>query len=269
MDSVADLRPPPAADGRHTDCSSTRCYDTPRPEHGYCVDDVARALVVVLPGAGPRSRAAAAVQRPTWRSRSPRSRPTAPATTGWTPTVSGPTRPASTTGGDARLWGLGVASVHAPTAELRADALRGFRTLQGSPFAAPAGDRSSPRSEPASWLLAFPDDDGARGLLLYAVGKVGPLQRDARWPWPEPRLTYGNGAVVEALLLAGAALRRTTVDAAWPGTAGLPAAYRDLRRPPVRHAGRRPRADGRVLPVRPAADRGGRARRRVRPGLLT
>ena len=26
----------------------------PRPEHGYCVDDVARALVVVVPRAGPR-----------------------------------------------------------------------------------------------------------------------------------------------------------------------------------------------------------------------
>ena len=36
---------------------------------------------------------------------------------------------------------------------------------------------------------------------------------DALWPWPEPRLRYASGAIVEALLLAGIALPDRTVRA--------------------------------------------------------
>jgi hypothetical protein len=43
-------------------------------------------------------------------------------------------------------------------------------------------------------------------LLGDAVHAIGPSGDDAAWPWPQPRLTYGNGSIVEALLLAGSAL---------------------------------------------------------------
>ena len=45
---------------------------------------------------------------------------------------------------------------------------------------------------------------------MTAIGVDG---ADPAWPWPQPRLTYGNGAVVEALLVAGAALGDHEVQA--------------------------------------------------------
>ena len=186
-------------------------YDQPRPEHGYCVDDVARALVVVCREPDPdlALRRLCAVYLAFTLSAieddgTCHNRMNAEGV--WID------KACLDDWWGRALWGLGVASVHAPTAELRSDALRGFRTLQGrrSPHLRASVFAALGAGELA---LAHPDDAGARGLLLYAVGKVGPLQRDPRWPWPEARLTYGNGAVVEALLLAGAALRRTTVTA--------------------------------------------------------
>jgi uncharacterized protein YyaL (SSP411 family) len=46
----------------------------------------------------------------------------------------------------------------------------------------------------------------AQQLLRDAVTAIGDAGDDAAWPWPEARLSYGNGSVVEALLLAGTAL---------------------------------------------------------------
>ena len=56
-------------------------------------------------------------------------------------------------------------------------------------------------------LEAHPDHDGARSLLadaLPALRRPQPTTRD--WPWPEPRLTYANASIAEALIGAGDAL---------------------------------------------------------------
>jgi hypothetical protein len=55
-------------------------------------------------------------------------------------------------------------------------------------------------------LLDRPDELSARELLHDAVAAIGSGEVDHDWPWPEPRLTYANGSIVEALLVAGAAL---------------------------------------------------------------
>ncbi|MCK9896536.1 glycosyltransferase, partial [Frankia sp. AgB32] len=55
-------------------------------------------------------------------------------------------------------------------------------------------------------LLAHPDDRPARALLTAAVEVVGPVGTNPAWPWPEPMLRYANGAVPEALILAGLCL---------------------------------------------------------------
>jgi hypothetical protein len=47
---------------------------------------------------------------------------------------------------------------------------------------------------------------GALGLLADYVHMVGPPSSDVAWPWPQPRLTYANAAIPEALIAAGAAL---------------------------------------------------------------
>jgi hypothetical protein len=202
---------------------------TPRREHGYCVDDVARGLVVVCREPQP----AAAVRRlgrcylsfvldaldPTgachnrmavdgqWRDEA----------------VGDGTGPGDPTGlGDLAglgdwwgraLWGLGVAAARAPTPGMRARAVSGFRIaaqarsphLRSMAFAALGA---------AELLGQRPFESAARQLLADAVAAIGVLPDDPRWPWPEDRLSYGNASIAEALIVAGevlpdaAALRR-------------------------------------------------------------
>jgi hypothetical protein len=179
-------------------------YDEPRSEHGYCVDDVARALVVVCrePAMSPELRQLARVYLTFTLSAvqadgSCHNRMNADGE--WTDLPSY---------GDwwgRALWALGVASAHAPTAPMRAQALRGFRTaaaarsphLRATAFAALGA---------GVLLVAHPHEASARRLLEDVVDVIGPPRDDARWPWPEPELSYGNGSVVEALLLAGTML---------------------------------------------------------------
>ncbi len=176
----------------------------PRPEHGYCLDDVGRALVVVCrePATNPDVPRLAsnyldftlsAVQGDgschnrmsvdgQWRD--------TPAFGDWWGRA---------------IWGLGVAAVRAPTLAMRARALRGFRT-------AARGRSPHPRSMvfaalgAAELLLSQPGESSARHLLRDAVTAIGSAGTDPMWPWPQARLTYANGSLVEALLLAGAAL---------------------------------------------------------------
>jgi hypothetical protein len=51
----------------------------------------------------------------------------------------------------------------------------------------------------------------ARSLLADAVSAIGPVATEADWPWPEPRLSYANAALPEALIAAGDALGRPEV----------------------------------------------------------
>ncbi len=55
-------------------------------------------------------------------------------------------------------------------------------------------------------LLHRPDELSARELLTDAVAAVGTGEASHDWRWPEPRLSYANGSIAEALLVAGAAL---------------------------------------------------------------
>ena len=188
----------------------------PRREHGYCVDDVARGLVVTCrePGPGPvvarlRDRYLAFVLD----------------------AVSGDGRCHNRMGSDGRwsddaglgdwwgraTWGLGVAAARSPGAGARARALAGFRIL------AQQRSRSSRSMTFAALgagelLRARPDEPSARKLLQDLVVDVDAEASsagsgDPAWPWPEPRLRYANGAVAEALLLAGEGLSDVTVVA--------------------------------------------------------
>ena len=48
---------------------------------------------------------------------------------------------------------------------------------------------------------------GARALLHDTLLVIGPTQSPT-WPWPEPRLTYANAALAEAVIAGGSALGR-------------------------------------------------------------
>ena len=177
-------------------------HTVPRREHGYCVDDVARGLVVVCrePEPGPAARhlascylafvldaldpAGACHNRMAvdgqWRDRA--------AVGDWWGRA---------------LWGLGVAATSAQTPGMRARALGGFRI---------AAQRRSPHLRSlafaalgaAELLRKRPGEIAARRLLTDTLAAIGEARDDgSRWPWPEERLSYGNASIAEALIVAG------------------------------------------------------------------
>ncbi len=179
-------------------------YTTPRPEHGYCVDDVARGLVVLSREPDPDPVVAglaahyldfvlaAIAADGTCHNRMD-------ATGAWRD------QPGLGDWWGRALWGLGVAAAHAGTAADRARALGGFRVAAGRRF--PSVHALAFAALGAAELLrAQPQEPSARNLLADAARAIDATAGGAVWPWPEPRLRYGNGALVEALLLAGEVL---------------------------------------------------------------
>jgi len=173
----------------------------PRRAHGYCVDDVARALVVVcreveVAGLGDLREQyltfVLAAQEPDGRFHNRRRTDLS-----WPDTAG-----VEDCWGRA-LWGLGTAAARAP--HLRERALRGFE--RGVALRSPYPHAMAFAALGAAEVLAvLPDHAGARALIASVPAVVGRSGPDPRWPWPEPRLRYANAVLPEALLAAGVAL---------------------------------------------------------------
>jgi hypothetical protein len=183
-------------------------YAEPRPEHGYCLDDAARGLVVTcrepqpdpmvlrLHGCYLEFVLAALAADGSCRNRMG---------------LDGSWRDEPGLGDwwGRAIWGLGVTATHAPAARQRARALSGFRVAaqQRAP-----GSRSMVFAALGAGevLRARPGEPAARSLLRDTLATIGaPVGHG--WPWPEPRLRYANAAVPEALLVAGDALADTAI----------------------------------------------------------
>jgi hypothetical protein len=183
--------------------------DIPRPEHGYCLDDVARGLIVTSrePRPGPvvvrlhdrYLTFVLAALEPDGRCHNRMH-------------LDGSWQDPAGVGDwwGRAVWGLGVAAAQSPTAGQQARALQGFRVA--------AGQRSRHSRTMAfaalgagELLRAYPGVQVARVLLRDAVGVVDPIGAGRGWSWPEARLRYANAAVAEALLIAGDALADRTV----------------------------------------------------------
>jgi hypothetical protein len=183
-------------------------FTLPRRDHGYCVDDVARGLVVTSRQANPTAEVLAlsrvyaefvyeaidshglvhnrrGVEGP------------------WTDVAS-----ADDHWGRA-IWGLGTAAAHSPDEGIRGRTLAAAGTcmLARSPH---------PRAMAYAAVGAFevlraePGHVAARALLADARTMLARSTHDQKWPWPEPRLTYANALVPEALILIGSALEDDT-----------------------------------------------------------
>lgn len=173
----------------------------PRWEHGYCVDDVARALLVVCrEGDAPelddlREQYLAfvlAAQEPDGRFHNRREPDLS-----WSDTAS-----VEDCWGRA-LWGLGTAVARVP--HLRERALEAFD--RGVVLRSPHRRAMAFAALGAAEVLAvLPQHKGARALMTPVAIAVGRPAHDESWPWPEPRLSYANAALPDALLAAGAAL---------------------------------------------------------------
>jgi len=172
---------------------------TPRPEHGYCVDDVARALVVVCRETGQGGAQHDLIEQ-----------------------YLGFVLEAQDSSGAivnrrrADLTWEGPASVE----DCWGRALWGFGAVVASTAECPARDRAlaafnlgAARRSP--WLRAMvfaglgaaqvlavdPSNAVARGLLVVAAERIG--EPGEGWPWPEARLSYANAALPEVLIAAG------------------------------------------------------------------
>jgi hypothetical protein len=176
----------------------------PRPEHGYCLDDVARGLIVVVRGdvAAPHTAASLlstylrfteAAVGVTGRAHNRLNRMGA-----WTDEP-----------GLGDWWGRAVHALGVVAATAADPAHRRRARV--------AFDRAAQRRSPhlratalamlgaAEVLADDPGSESARMLLVDGAAAI-PEAHDAQWPWPEPRLGYGNAAIAEALLAAGTAL---------------------------------------------------------------
>jgi hypothetical protein len=177
---------------------------TPRYECGYCLDDVARALVVVC-----------------------RQRPAAPdvaALTGryfdFVVSAQAPDglfhnrmdrhgawedQPSAGDWWGRALWGLGTAAARCTNPSIRRSAVERFELSAGvrSPF---------PRAMAfavlgaAEMLTVVPGHLPSRDLMSAAVSVIGRPDFGRAWPWPQPRLEYANAALAEALIAAGRGL---------------------------------------------------------------
>ena len=187
----------------------------PRPEHGYCVDDVARGLVVLCrvprPGVEPFPAAAepaldltvvgwrflrflADAQTPDGRLRNRRDirgrwRGRAGVEDCW----------------GRALWGLGTAASRSGQHDLAAHALARFAVSVGCRSPWPRAMAFAGLGA-AEVLRVDPHHAAARALLADAAAAVGRPRRHATWPWPEPRLTYANAVVPDVLMAAGQGL---------------------------------------------------------------
>jgi hypothetical protein len=184
----------------------------PQSHHGYCLDDVARALVVLARDPNPPPEVGSlfttsvdfvlAAFTADGRAHNRRAYGTA----GWTDEASC---------GD--WWGRGVWALgtlvrlggdHGALARPVFDAAAGMR----SPFLRSMAYAGLGAAEV---LDRHPGDAAARSLLADAADLVtsGASGEQQAWPWPETRLRYANAVLPEVMVAAGAALEdRTLLD---------------------------------------------------------
>lgn len=175
--------------------------DEPRRAHGYCVDDVARALVVLLHEPDPAPGVLALLDTclgflEAAVATDGRVHNRMAAGGGWTD------EPALGDWWGRALRALGAAVVHAPTEQRRSRARVAFH--RAASVRSPHGRAMAYATLGAADVLAAdPDDLSARALVMDGISSIdAPLS--VRWPWPEPRLRYANAALPEALLAGGA-----------------------------------------------------------------
>lgn len=106
------------------------------------------------------------------------------------------------------IWGLGTAVARSPEPHLRRTAFACFDLARRQRSRWPRAMAFAGLGA-AEVLSVMPDHDGARRLLGDVVTTVGRSDLAVDWPWPEPRLAYANAALAEVFLAAGQHLNDT------------------------------------------------------------
>jgi hypothetical protein len=179
-------------------------FAEPRPEHGYCTDDVARVLVVAarqpdaegpvngLAGVAVRFLNEAQTFGGACRNRMDNAGH-------WTD------EPSTGDHWGRCIWGLGTAAAHSDVSLVGRLAViqleRAANTRSKSPRAMAYAALGA-----AELLAVDPDHSASRELISDYAASLAPPNGDPAWPWPEPRLTYANAVLAEAMIAAGAVL---------------------------------------------------------------
>ncbi len=180
------------------------CLAEPRPEHGYCTDDVARVLVVAtrepdtegkvngLAGVALRFLNEAQAYSGACRNRMDNKGH-------WTD------EPSTKDHWGRCIWGLGTAAAHSDVSMVRRLAVIQFERAAQVRSVHPRTMAFAALGA-AELLSVDADHVPARKLLTDYAGSIAAPSGDAAWPWPEPRLAYANAVLAEAMIAAGVAL---------------------------------------------------------------
>ena len=185
------------------------CLAEPRPEHGYCTDDMARVLVVATrePDAEGQVNGLAGVAvrfLNEAQSFSGACRNRMDNTGRWTD------EPSTGDHWGRCIWGLGTAAAHSDVSLVRRLAVIQFERAAQARSTSPRAMAFAALG--AAELLAVDPEHGAARKLItdYAASLAAPNE-DPAWPWPEPRLTYANAVLAEAMIAAGVVLDDMTL----------------------------------------------------------
>lgn len=185
------------------------CLAEPAPEHGYCTDDMARVLIVAsrepdpertlngLSGVAVRFLNEAQALTGACRNRMD-------STGHWTD------EPSTEDCWGRCVWALGTAAAHSGVSIVRKLAVMQFERAAQVRSAHPRAMAFAALGA-AELLSVDPNHRAARDLLTDYAASIGAPSGDAAWPWPEPRLTYANAVLAEAMIAAGVALDDSTL----------------------------------------------------------
>lgn len=201
--------PPPVFDHlmRLTDRRGTlehARFAEPLPEHGYCTDDVARVLVVATRGQG-TDRALNGLAGLSLRFLSEAQALTGPCHNRMDHDGNWTDEPALEDPWGRCLWGLGTAAAHSTVAWARQSALMQFDRAAQERSVWPRASAFAVLGA-AELLAADPQHRLAHALITDYAASLPARHDDTSWPWPEPRLTYANAVLPEAMIAAGTAL---------------------------------------------------------------
>ncbi|SBS75417.1 Glycosyltransferase, group I [uncultured Mycobacterium sp.] len=176
----------------------------PRREHGYCTDDMARVLVVTTrepESSGPvNGLAGKALQfLNDAQSYNGACRNRMGQAGRWLD------EPTTDDHWGRCIWGLGTAAANSDVSLVRKLAIIQFERAAKARSKWPRAMAFAAIGA-AEVLSVDPRNSAARKLLADYAAAVDRGNDDADWPWPEPRLTYANAILPEAMIAAGVAL---------------------------------------------------------------
>jgi hypothetical protein len=175
-------------------------YELPRPEHGYCLDDNARGVLVL--GRDDRPEASA-LQARCLRFVLAAQAPDGSFHNRYSVDRRWVDAPGIGDHWGRAVWALGWIAAQPSSSSTRRvhDAfVRGARLR--SPYSRSMAYAALGAA--ALWPVAAPGDRALiERLLVDAATTIGSPRPDRAWPWPEPRLTYANGRLPQALIAIG------------------------------------------------------------------